>query len=389
MESLGNPSKTSIVPFLTPLRVCIVLKEKGWILEKMAERLVENLTAWNIQAAISEYPSPSADINHWMIYYDVEGSLYPRTSIAITHVDRPVKLYVLKQRLKKADVGICMSRMMLEQLVSAGIPREKLCCIPPAHDGDVARRRIVIGLTTQLRPDGAKRERILIDLARSMRLDAFHFSIIGPRWEKVIQMLKASGATVDYSTGAQDNVVHRQMVLDRLSKFDYYLYMGWDEGSMGFLDALAAGIPTIVTPQGFHLDVANGITYPFRDVSDLRVIFEGLSREMQNRIAGVSQLTWKEYARNHALVWRGLMGKNLDQAVHKMNEGRIYQSDISDLVLDARKNGYFPYYAKNTISSLFSDVYLLLEFYSGGRFSKSFLYFAGKKIKDFLMSKKK
>jgi len=35
---------------------------------------------------------------------------------------------------------------------------------------------------------------------------------------------------------------------------DYYLYVGKDEGQMGFIDALAAGIPTIVTPQGFHLD---------------------------------------------------------------------------------------------------------------------------------------
>ena len=58
-----------------------------------------------------------------------------------------------------------------------------------------------------------------------------------------------------------------------------YLFWGFDEGSMGFLDALSAGVETIVTPQGYHLDIPNGITYPCRIISD----FEHVLIDIQNK----------------------------------------------------------------------------------------------------------
>jgi hypothetical protein len=48
------------------LKVCLVLKDRGWILEKFAIRLAENLPNWNVNADITLQPSPTADINHWM-----------------------------------------------------------------------------------------------------------------------------------------------------------------------------------------------------------------------------------------------------------------------------------------------------------------------------------
>ena len=307
---------------VTPIKVCLVLKDRGWILEKLATRLTEHLPSWNINAEIADMPSSSADVNHWMYYNDLEGDLVSRNTFAITHVDRLAKQYVLKQRLKKTEMGICMSRMTLEQLVLSGIPRRKLCYITPAHDGNTNPRRIVIGITSQIRPDGAKREHILIQMAQAIRLDAFHFIIIGPNWGKVIPYFKAAGATVDYSPGAlqKNNTEHLRLILDRLNCFDYYLYMGWDEGSMGFLDALAAGIPTIVTPQGFHLDINNGMTHSFTDTLELCVIFQKLAKDRQSRIDSVSGLTWNEYARQHALVWRTIINnercENIDALLH-------------------------------------------------------------------------
>jgi len=348
------------------LSVCLVLNERGWILEKMARRLAECLPRWNVRATISTRPSEAVDVNHWMIYYDLKAESSARTSLAITHVDRPAKLHVLKQRLRHADVGICMSRMTMDQLARSGIPREKLCYILPAHDGDVRARRIVLGLTTQIRPDRAKREHVLVKCARSMRLDAFHFSIIGPRWEPIIPMLEASGATVDYSPGAGDNTRHRAMVLRRLATFDYYLYMGWDEGSMGLLDALAAGIPTIVTPQGFHLDIEDGITYPITDADDLCAVLAGLARERQGRIKGVARLTWDQYARNHALVWRALVN-------HRTSDwNALLHKDESEAPRSLSAGGGrgprvgMLTYLQGGFRPILTDVYLMFRFYAAG-----------------------
>ena len=343
---------------LQTLSVRIVLKAKGWILEKMASRLAEHLTPLGIKAEIADYPSPAVDLNHWMIYYDIDGALVSRNTLAITHVDRPAKLKVLETRLRGADLGVCMSRMTLEQLVKSGIPREKLCYILPAHDNDVVPNRIVIGLTTQIRNDGAKRESILIKAAQSMRLDAFHFSIVGPRWERIIGILQAAGATVDYSPGSKENDAHRRIVLERLAGFDYFLYMGWDEGSMGLMDALAAGIPTIVTPQGFHLDIRAAITYPIVDQQDLCSVFSRLASERQVRIDEVGDLTWERYARDHALLWRAICAgqtSGLNALVPHVSDG-LPPIDLSTAPIDAAN----PWsYARGRLRNLASDARLL------------------------------
>jgi hypothetical protein len=353
-------------------------------------RLAEHLPNWNIDAEIAGMPSPLADVNHWMYYNDLLGSLVSRNTLAITHVDRPAKQYVLKQRLKKADMGICLSRMTLEQLVLSGIPRQKLCYITPAHDGNAKPKRIIIGITSQIRAGGTKREHVLIQMAQAIRLDAFHFIIIGPNWEKAIPYFKAAGATVDYSPGAyqKDNTEHLRLILDRLSCFDYYLYMGWDEGSMGFLDALAAGIPTIVTPQGFHLDINGGITYPFTDTSELCAIFQKLSKDRQNRIDSVSGLTWNEYARQHALVWRAIMNtercENINTLLHDKD---IYTTSLPKLSQISLGRNDRCMYTRNNLSVMRDDIKLLWEYYIRTKMQTTFLYRFAKSVYRFLSCK--
>jgi len=167
--------------------------------------------------------------------------------------------------------------------------REKLRYITPAHDGLVIPRRIVIGITSRLRGDKAKREHLLIRLCDTMRLDAFHFEIIGRGWEEVIPRLEAAGARVRYYPGTDDGIEDYRINLERVPLFDYYLYLGFDEGSMGFLDALAAGVPTIVTPQGFHLDINGGVTHAFSNIAELCNIFEELVWKRQCLIDNIGR----------------------------------------------------------------------------------------------------
>ncbi|MFO1043655.1 MAG: hypothetical protein U0941_17875 [Planctomycetaceae bacterium] len=92
-----------------------------------------------------------------------------------------------------------------------------------------------------------------------------------------------------------------------MRSLDYYLYLGNDEGSMGFLDAVSAGIPTIVTPQGFHLDVPNGITHPFHTLDDLVSVFKKIDTDRRERSNLVSSWTWENYARAHLRAWVKLL----------------------------------------------------------------------------------
>jgi hypothetical protein len=71
---------------------------------------------------------------------------------------------------------------------------------------------------------------------------------------------------------------------------------------MGFLDALAAGVPTIVTPQGFHLDAPGGIAHAFDDIDELRHIFADIAAARRRRVDAVAAWTWEEYTRKHLFV---------------------------------------------------------------------------------------
>jgi hypothetical protein len=92
--------------------------------------------------------------------------------------------------------------------------------------------------------------------------------------------------------------------------FDYYFYPGLDEGSLGTLDALSAGVKTIVTTQGFHLDIPNGITHGFWEYEELRDIFEGIARDRRGRVDMARRLTWTKYAERHVAIWASLLSRD-------------------------------------------------------------------------------
>ena len=184
---------------------------------------------------------------------------------------------------------------------------ECLCYISPAHDGLVKPRRIRIGITTNLYEDGRKRESLLARLAAENDLAEFEFEIFGRGWERMSECLRAGGATVTLYPGTTDYQGDYETICRRTPNFDYYLYTGLDEGSLGTLDALAAGVPTITTPQGFHLDVPDCITYPFVNYRELRNAFEEIVKNRRRRTAAVARLSWLEHARKHLQVWQALV----------------------------------------------------------------------------------
>lgn len=281
---------------------------QGWVIEKFALKLKEYLPATGVNVTLSERQRPEADLNHWMSYAFANEPQHTRATMFITHIDDPYKAALIRTELASGiNLGICMSQHSMQQLIELGAPRQSLCAILPAHDGLAVPRRICIGIATRLYADGRKREKFLVRLCRRMSLESFRFEIFGSGWEPVIEELRAAGAEVGYFPGTQDYRADYQLLLQHLPGFDYYLYTGMDEGSLGTLDAIAAGVPTIVTAQGFHLDLADAITNFFVDYEELEAIFRRLQRERATRLAVAARLTWPLYAQRHAEIWRGVI----------------------------------------------------------------------------------
>jgi len=193
-------------------------------------------------------------------------------------------------------------------------------------------RRKLIGITSKVQPTGCKREQMLGDLADHISGDDFEFFIMGSGWSPIVESMRKRGIEVEYHEDFDEKIY-----LSRIPLLDYYLYLGQDEGSMGFIDALQAGVPTIVTPQGFHLDALHGITHPFNELDELLRIFHEIAEQKNRLYRAVETWTWPIYAQNHVAIWSYLLRQKhaepgpVDQMPELKSLGIVQSKTLSNL----------------------------------------------------------
>lgn len=290
----------------TRLRVRIIDMDSGWIINKFQNKLCDELLKMGIDADINSQRDEKADINHYPIYYfkDTKKINHKNDTYMITHIDSLAKVELLKDRAPKCGMGICMSKYTMDYLTMYGIPREKLCYINPAHDHVIKPRKFVIGLTHKTHIDCRKRNEMLVDIAKGLDKNYFRFIIMGSGWDAMVAEMVQCGIEVEYY-----NDFIYDVYVQIVPTFDFFLYFGWDEGNMGYLDALAAGVETVVTPQGFHLDAKGGLTYPCETVEDYIRTFERIADKKRARVNSVESWTWENFAKKHIEVWEYILGR--------------------------------------------------------------------------------
>ncbi|MGE4169865.1 MAG: hypothetical protein AB7F28_04015 [Candidatus Margulisiibacteriota bacterium] len=287
------------------MKINIVNYELGndnpWILGKFSTELEKHLKRLGYETVVTGKPDPQYDVNHHIIYSGYENGGDSIHTLMITHIDYVAKAFSIKEKMRHANLGICMSKETMDRLVGIGIPKEKLYYISPAHNDLIEPKKWVIGLTARLYMNDLKRESFLVRLSAELDPTCFKFVIMGDGWWQVILKLKKRGFEVDY---------YPEFILETYTtlfkQMDYYLYMGEDEGSMGFVDAVHSGVKTIATAQGFHLDARLGLTHGFQTFEDLSSIFQHLQTELQTRRSAVQHWTWEQYARKHLALWHYL-----------------------------------------------------------------------------------
>lgn len=303
--------------------VHLIHEDKGWILEKFAMRMKTELEKQGYYCTIDNMADPLADINHHVIYASCQpagscNEIDYNETFMITHIDSFNKVEFLKHQLKKAKMGICMSRETMERLASYGVPREKLCYINPAQDGVIKPKKYVLGITHKTHNDHRKNVNILVDLCKELNPDYFMFKIMGSGWDNIVSAIRDMGFQTDYY-----NEFDYEEYTKLMPTLDYYLFWGFDEGSMGYLDALRAGVETIVTPQGYHLDVKDGISYACRTTEDFIEVLLNLQQKRCRLVKSVEEWTWGNYVNKHIEVWNYLLGneENIYKNQHLYEDG--------------------------------------------------------------------
>lgn len=316
------------------MRVNIISEGPGWILHKFGQSVYEQLQEMGIQVTLSQKFDKDADINHYF-FANYADEVDKHTTFMITHVDTQYKIDRIREQTDKGAIGICMSLDTRNKLIANGVNSNRICYINPAQDEQIQPRKIVLGFTHRVYSDNRKRETMLIDICKQIKSKYFKLSIMGAGWESIIEELKSMGYEIDYYPEFD-----KQKYNELIKNLDYYCYFGFDEGSMGFLDAVAAGVKTIVTPQGYHLDTECGITHPVETISDIVSVLKKIEHEREQSEEFSHLWTWKNYTLKHLEIWKYMLGS--EQLSVLLNNRGWYKDGIFSLTLDELDNYVSP-----------------------------------------------
>lgn len=296
-NALGLAAPLPARPASQDLSVRLVCYEEGWIFQRIANEMRDHLERLGVVVQVGAAPDPGAVVNHHINFLGYAGRTSLIDTVMFTHLDTAWKLGMGAKQVREGAVGICMSRATMDLLHLIGVDRNRLDFVNPGRN-NMPFRRVRIAICTRLYPDGRKREAMVEELCEHISPKYFRFSIIGAGWEAIVARLHGRGFMIDH-TPDFDRVSYEQLI----ETCDYYLYMGMDEGSMGFVDAVAAGVETIATPQGFHLDAPMAISHPFVTLDDLKAVFGQIVQKRLALVESVGDWTWEHYARRHLEIW--------------------------------------------------------------------------------------
>lgn len=288
------------------LKICIVYANEGWIFGKFATKLRDELIKMGHEAYIAEQGDPTADINHYIPYVRLQKFCINSGTIRTTmipHIDCSLKLDLVKYQAQHDILGICMSADTMNTLASWGVPRNKICYVNPAQDGEIKPRKIVLGITNRCyhRHDLRKRDDLILKVCEHLDADFFKLKIMGAGWNEIIGQIKSMGFEIEYYADFD-----REIYKELMPSLDYWIYYGFDEGAMGYLDAMAAGVRTIATPQGFHLDTKYRVTFPCSTIDDFIKVLLQIQNDKKEIIDSVKDWTWDNYAKKHLEIWHYL-----------------------------------------------------------------------------------
>ena len=309
------------------MKINIIYNESGWIVYKFAKSVHDELEKMGLDVKITTKFDKSADINHYFNpnYAEVVNE---HTSFMITHVDTAYKIARIKEETEKGAIGICMSLETRNRLIANGISANKICYINPAQDGQIKPRKVSLGFTHRVYNDSRKRESMLIDICEQINPEIFRFVIMGSGWEDIIAELNKLGFETEYYSDF-DKVKYNELMVN----LDYYCYFGFDEGSMGYLDAVAAGIGTIVTPQGYHLDTECPITYPVSTIDEIVDALHDIERKKEKNLRFIETWTWKNYTLKHLEIWKYMLGAESMDTI--LSTRGWYTDGIYSLLVDS------------------------------------------------------
>ena len=222
------------------MRVNVVTVKSGWILQKIAERIVSSAPD-NTEFFLSHSPRNDVDVN---FYVDIQNCYRGKSKVKdvgfFTHLHRDSIDHLLKnKRWLTCDHIIHMNKRYFDRFIDH-YPKEKMSILKPIEIlPGFDLKKLKLGIVQKGGHEG-KGHHFMLRLANHDYIKNFEFLFCGNNWDEVVNLYSSKGIKCYVE---DENYENYPKVYDFI---DYLLIPSlWEGGPMSVPEALAKGVPIL------------------------------------------------------------------------------------------------------------------------------------------------
>ena len=263
--------------------VHIVLSDRNWIIEELAQQLVDTLP----YVTADTIADPTAALQYYMTYIARTKRVSPVELALFTHrEEEPSAGRRFDEAAKAVDYAVSMSNATDRLVEALGVVKRK--CICPGIDLDRFRPRLKIAVVGRTYHTGRKGEALVRAVMDVADID-WHFT--GDGWP------------------APGLHIAPEALPEFYRSMDYVLVPATNEGGpMSVLEALASGVPVIASDVGWAAEFPH-IHFERGNAASLRGVLQQLRAERFALRDHVTDLTWQSWVQSHDELFATLAPK--------------------------------------------------------------------------------
>lgn len=282
------------------MHINVVTVSSGWILQKIAERMVSNNTNPDVNLTLSHTPDSNADVNY---YADLQNCYFGRkTNFDIayfTHADENSKDWLInlfaQRNAYELDGIISMNKRYTDMIEEIGYDKRKIITITPGQTHDIfPLKKTTLGIVSKGGYAGYG-QFFMEEMLRSYDFTGFKLRILGNGWESLQPIADSRGISLELLSDADYSIYP-----DFYHNIDYLLIPGlWTAGPMSMQEALSCGVPIIGSDVGFvGYEFSADYVFNPNDVNGLIRILNEIMEPKLKRRDQVNKMTWEQYTKD-------------------------------------------------------------------------------------------
>lgn len=298
-----NGSRTKSKSPTKKYQIDLVVADRGWIVEKIANEIRDALPNDEFNARVLDEPSGRADLTYFIPYSALKPVPSGVVGAWFTHQEEiePAKTRFIEHGLK-ADFCLTPAKRYEDALRRAGV--ENVNTIWHGVDLDTFHPRLTLGVVGRTYHTGRKGESLISHVSNLPGVD---IKFTGSGWPH-----------------PPDPLNDRELA-DFYRSLDYLLIPSTIEGGpVPLFEALASGCPVIASDVGCVPDFPH-IPFKIGDGEDLRRVVLKLRDEKFSIREPVSHLDWRRFGEEHLAAFRQRLDAVSEQSPQLQSIGATKQ----------------------------------------------------------------